>query len=420
MFRVSGTSTRNAGLCVGMATEYTYRFRVYPNKEQRQHLARTFGCARYVYNWGKELRTNAYHGDGESLSYTDTAKRLTKLKKDEDHEWLQEVSAVVLQQSLRNLEQAFTNFFEGRAEYPSFKRKHGRQAARYVGTAFDLKETEHGRKLRLSKMPGLLKVNWSRAMLETPSSCTLTRDPAGRYHVCFAVKRETRDLPKTKQKDRVRSVGIDLGLTDVIVTSDGWTSGNPRYLQKSERRLRKEQQKLSRKENGPNGPSNNWERQRRRVAKAHAKVADQRRDWTGKLTTKLVREYDLIVCETLAVQNMQKNGCLARAISDVGWGLVVRQLEYKAEWYGKTLVKVDRWFPSTKRCSACGHIGESKPLDVREWTCKECGTVHDRDINAAENLRRVGQTRTRGAKPQNAPGDPGKSSKAFELVGSGR
>ena len=402
-----------------METEYTYRFRVYPNKEQRQHLARTFGCARYVYNWGKELRTSAYHGDGESFSYTDTAKRLTKLKKDTDHEWLQEVSAVVLQQSLRNLEQAFTNFFEGRAEYPNFKRKHGRQTARYVGTAFGLKDTEHGLKLRLSKMPGLLKVNWSRAMPETPSSCTITKDPAGRYHVCFSVKREINDLPRTKQKDRVRSVGIDLGLADVVVTSDGWKSGNPRYLQKSERRLRREQQKLSRKEkNGPNGPSNNWERQKRRVAKAHAKVADQRRDWTGKLTTELVKEYDLIVCETLAVQNMQKNGCLARAISDVGWGLVVRQLEYKAEWYGKTLMKVDRWFPSTKRCSACGHIGESKPLDVREWTCKECGTVHDRDINAAENLRRVGQTRTEGIKPSNAPGQPGKTDKAFELVGS--
>lgn len=411
MFRGSGTATSNMGVLVDMATEYTYRFRVYPNKEQRQHVARTFGCARYVYNWGKELRTNAYHGDGESLSYTDTAKRLTKLKKDEDHEWLQEVSAVVLQQSLRNLERAFTNFFEGRAEYPSFKRKHGRQSARYVGTAFDLKETEHGRKLRLSKMPALLKVNWSRAMPETPTSCTITRDPAGRYHVCFAVKRETDELPKTKQ-----TVGIDLGLTDVVVTSDGWKSGNPHYLQKSERRLRREQQKLSRKEKG----SNNWERQKRRVAKAHAKLADQRRDWINKLTMKLVEEYDLIVCETLAVQNMQKNGCLARAISDVSWGEVVRQLEYKAEWYGKTLVKVDRRFPSTKRCSACGHIGETKPLDVREWTCKECGTAHDRDINAAENLRRVGQTRTRGAKPQNAPGDPGKSSKAFELVGSGR
>jgi putative transposase len=329
-----------------MATEYTYRFRVYPNKEQRPHLARTFGCARYVYNWGKELRTNAYHGDGESLSYTDTAKRLTKLKKDEDHEWLQEVSAVVLQQSLRNVEQAFTNFFEGHAESPTFKRKHnkrkhGRQAARYVGAAFDIRETEHGRKLRLSKMPGLLKVNGSRPMPETPTSCTITRDPAGRYHVCFAVKREIDDLPRTKQ-----TVGIDLGRTDGVVPSDGWKSGTPRgtprYLQKSERRLRKEQQKLSRKEkNGPNGPSNNWERQKKRVAKAHAKVADQRRDWINKLTTKRVEEYDLIVCETLAVQNMQrraasaapvKNGCLARAISDVGWGLVVRQLEYKAEW----------------------------------------------------------------------------------------
>ena len=404
-----------------MATECTYRFRVCSLRLQ----------ARYVYNWGKELRTSAYHGDGESLSYTDTAKRLTKLKKDTDHKWLQEVSAVVLQQSLRNLEQAFTNLFEGRAGYPSFKRKHGRQAARYVGTAFDIRETEHGPKLRLSKMPGLLKVNWSRAMPETPSSCTITRDAAGRYHVCFSVKQEIDDLSRTKQNDRVRSVGVDLGLTDVVVTSDGWASGNPRSPQKSEHRLRREQQKLSRKEkNGPNGPSNNWKRQKRRVAKAHAKVADQRRDWIDKLTTKRAREYDLIVCETLAVvQNMQrraasaapvKNGCLARAISDVGWGKIVRQLEYKAEWYGKTLVKVNRWFPSSKRCSACGHTYEEMRLDVRRWQCEECGSHHDRDINAAENLRRVGLTRTEGVKPSNAPGDPGKSSKAFELVGSGR
>jgi len=182
---------------------------------------------------------------------------------------------------------------------------------------------------------------------------------------------------------------------------------------------------LRKERNGPNGPSKTWKRQKRRVAKAQAKVADQHRGWTGELTTKLAREYDLIVCETLTAQNMQrreasaaplKNRCLARAISDVGWGEIVRQLEYKAEWYGKTLVKVDRWFPSTKRCSACGYIGESKPLDVREWTCRKCRTVHDRDMNAAENLRRVGQTRTRGAKPQSAPGRPGKTDKAFELV----
>lgn len=191
---------------------------------------RTLGCARYVYHWGKEPRTNAYHGAGESLSYTDTAKRLTKLKKDDDHEWLREVSAVVLQQSLRKLERAFTNFYEGRAGYPSFKRKHGKQSGRYVGTAFDLKETEHGRKLRLWKMPGLLNVNWSRAMPENPTSCTITKDPAGRFHVSFSVKRAIDDLPRTKQKDRVRSVGLDLGLTDVVVTSAGWKSGNPRYL----------------------------------------------------------------------------------------------------------------------------------------------------------------------------------------------
>jgi len=383
-----------------MEYEYTYRFRLYPNKEQRQVLARTFGCARYVYNWGKELRTNAYHSEGgESMSYTDTARKLTDLKKQEETKWLSNVSAVVLQQSLRNLERAFTNFFEGRAQYPSFKRKHGDQTARYVGTAFDVREG----KLKLSKMPGLVKINWSREMPESPTSCTVTKDASGRYHVCFSVKREIPDLPKTK-----RAVGIDLGLTDVVVTSDGWKSGNPRYLKKSLHRLRREQQKLSRKEKG----SNSWKRQKKRVAKAHAKVKDQRKDWIEKLTTKLIGEYDVICVETLAVQNMQKSGSLARGISDVAWGNLVRKLQYKAEWYGKTVVKIDRWFPSTKRCSDCGHTCDKLPLEIREWKCEECGASHDRDVNAAKNISRVGQTRFQAA------GDQRKPMQGFELAGS--
>lgn len=378
---------------------FTYRFRLYPNKEQRQVLARTFGCARYVYNWAKATRSDAYHGEGENVSFPELSRRMTALKKEEETAWLSEVSAVVLQQSLRNLETAFTNFFEGRAQYPSFKRKHGSQSARYVGSAFDVRDG----KLFLSKMPGLIRVRWSREMTEVPSSCTVTRDASGRYHVSFAVTREIKPLPVTGKVG-----GTDLGITDVVTTSDGWKSGNPRPMKKAKERLRREQKALSRKQKG----SNNWERQRRRVAKAHAKVADARRDFQQKLTTKLIHEYDVLSCETLAVKNMMQNHCLARAISDVGWGEIVRQLEYKAEWYGRTLVKVGRWFPSSKRCSACGHEAENMPLSVRRWACEACGVEHDRDENAAKNISRVGHTRFQ------ARGEMGKSMQGFVLVGS--
>lgn len=382
--------------------KYTYRFRLYPNAEQRQVLARTFGCARYVYNWAKEARTKAYHGEGESPSFAALSRRMTKLKKQEETEWLSEASAVTLQQSLRNLDRAFTNFFEGRAGYPSFKRKHGRQTARYVGTAFDVREDESGKaKLRLSKMPGLIRVNWPRDMEEVPSSCTVTKDPSGRYHVCFSVDKEIDPFPP-----RNKAGGIDLGITDVVTTSDGWKSGNPRPLKKAQKRLRREQQKLSRKEKG----SKNWKRQKQRVAKAHAKVADTRRDFQQKLTTKLVREYDVLSVETLAVKNMMANHCLAGAIADVGWGEIIRQLEYKGAWYGTAVVKVNRWFPSSKRCSDCGHEVSEMPLFVREWTCGECGSVHDRDQNAAINLSRVGHTRAKKFLGK-APGEPGNPSK---------
>lgn len=385
---------------------YTYRFRVYPNKTQRQHLARTFGCARFVYNWAKEAKSNAYHGDGDRWSFARTSREMTKLKRQEETEWLSEVSAVILQQSLRNLETAFTNFFEGRAQYPRFKRKHGKQAARYVGTAFDVREDESGKaKLKLAKMPGLIRIRWSRPMKAVPSSCTVTKDAAGRYHVCFNVEKEIDPLPP-----RNKVGGIDLGITDVVTTSDGWKSGNPRSLGKAKKRLRREQKALSRKQKG----SKSWKRQKRRVAKAHAKVADQRRDFQHKLTTKLVREYDVISCETLSVKNMMQNHNLAGAIADVGWGEVIRQLEYKGEWYGTAVVKIDRWFPSSKRCSACGHEADKMPLSVRKWTCSGCGAHHDRDVNAAKNISRVGHTRFQ------AVGETGKSMQGFELAGSSR
>ena len=407
----------------------TYRYRLYPGEAQKAELARTFGCSRWVYNWALETKTKAYYQDEDSIGFADLSRRLTQQKKSEETEWLQEVSAVTLQQSLRNLNQAFTNFFEGRAEYPSFKSKRGDQTARYVGTAFDIREENGKRKLHLSKMPGLINIRWSRELPSEPSSCTVTKNAAGQYHVCFVCTEEAHLLPRVNGEDSdLAFVGLDLGIESLAVLSTGEKVGNPRWFENEYKRLRREQQKLSRKEKkGPNGPSNNWKRQRKRVAKVHQRIQDRRKDFIDKLTTRLVENFDVIVVENLSVKNMQRrgasaapvqNGNLARHITQAGWGQIVRRLRDKCKWYERTLVIADKWFPSTKRCSACGHIGESKPLDVREWTCSECGTHHDRDINAAKNLSRVGQTRTE-AIASKAPGDLGKPD-AFEIVGSGR
>ena len=385
-----------------MKTKFTaYRFRIYPNQVQRKYLARTFGCVRYVYNWGVSLRclaynaSEAYGAEKKGLTYTETAAILSRHKKKKP--WLKEVSSQVLQQSLRDLDTAYKNFHGKRARYPRFKRKHSRQSARFPRNSFSLKKTAYGLKLYLAKMPGeyLMKVNWHRVMDEEPSSCTVVQESSGRYYVAFVCERQISPLPKTKA-----TVGIDLGLTDVVVTSDGWKSGNPRFLAQALKRLRREQQKLARKTKG----SNNFRRQVRRIAKAHAKVKDARSTWIHQLTKRLVEKYDVICVESLAVKNMQQNRSLARAISDVGWGELVRQLEYKAEWYGKQVVKVNRFFPSSKTCSRCDHICVEMPLDVRHWKCERCGAEHDRDINAAENVHRAGLAQMRGLEPQKAPG----------------
>ena len=386
----------------------TYRYRIYPNEAQKQELARTFGCSRWVYNWGLETKTKAYYQDEESLSFTDLSSRLTSKKKEEETEWLSEVSAVTLQQSLRNLNQAFTNFFEGRAESPSFKSKKGDQTARYVGTAFDIRKENGKQKLRLSKMPGRINIRWSRELPSEPSSCTVTKNAAGQYHVCFVCAEEVKLLPRVNGEDgALEFVGVDLGIESLVTLSTGEKVGNPRWFENEYERLRREQKKLSRKEKG----SHNWERQRKRVAKVHQRIQDRRKDFIEKLTTRLVENFDVIVVEDLSVKNMQQNGNLARHISQAGWSQIVRRLRDKCKWYGRTLVIADKWFPSSQRCSECGHVDGKKPLDVRDWTCSKCSEHHDRDINAAKSLSRVGQTRIQ------APGQLGKTD-MFEVVGT--
>jgi len=349
----------------------SYKYRLYPNEKQRKALACTFGCARYVYNWGLELRKE------EHTSYAESSRRLTLLKR--ETEWLNDVSSVALQQSLRDLQTAFVNFFEKRAEMPSFKKKSHRQTARFVQTSFKL---ESG-KLSLARVPGPIKVRWSRSLASVPSSVTVERDPGGRYFASFVIQ-----FNPVKLHARDKRVGIDMGITDVIVTSDGFKSGNHRHFKRLEKRLARAQRSLSRKQKG----SSNGRKQRLKVARIHARIADSRKDALDRLSTHLVRTYDLICVEDLAVKNMVRNRRLSKAISDAGWGMFIRMLEYKAEWYGGDVVKIDRWYPSSKTCSACSHVVDKLPLGIRTWTCSNCMAVLDRDINAAKNILAVGYT----------------------------
>jgi len=361
-----------------------YKFRLYPTPEQADQLARTFGCARFVYNHFLRVRMDGFFKDKERIGYNETARRLTVLKQQPETVWLCEVSNVVLQQSLRNLDTAFSNFFAKRTKYPSFKSKHGPQSARYTTSGFRIKSGE----LWLAKMSSPLDMRWSRKVKGEVSSVTVTKDAAGRYFASLLVTEEVEALPVVSKES-----GIDLGLKDALITSDGLVFPNPKFYVKSQKRLARAQRSLSRKKKG----SKNRAKARVKVARIYAKVADSRRDWSHKLTTQLIRENQVISAESLSVKNMVKNRSLAKAIHDVGWSEIVRQLDYKAKWYGRTFVQIDRFYPSSKRCSCCGHTLAALPLATRVWVCPECDTQHDRDINAAINIREAGMAILAGA-----------------------
>ena len=373
-----------------------FKFRFYPTDSQRLELAQTFGCVRFVYNWALALRTNSYYQDNESLSYTDTSNALTKLKKDPEKPWLKKVSSVPLQQGLRHLNTAFQNFFKGKTKYPKFKKKSNRQSAHYAPNAFKWKDNQ----LTLAKMDQPLKIRFHRHFEGEPKSVTISVDPSNRYFVSFLVEEELEQWNKSSGQ-----IGIDLGIKDVMVTSKGFASGNPKHYQKYQERLKTLQRRLAKKKRrdpaSPTGArecsprqkgSNNRYKARLKVAKLQAKIADCRQDFLHKLTTQLVRENQAIYTETLAVKNMMANHKLAKAIADCGWGEALRQLQYKCKWHDRMLVAIDRWFPSSKRCNPCGHILDKLPLNIREWICPSCNSLNLRDENAAKNILAVGQT----------------------------
>ncbi len=364
-----------------MEQKRAYKYRFYPTDEQKHVLARTFGCARFVYNWALRQKTDAFYQENKRLYYKDLSEALTCLKQQEEYCWLSEVSSVPLQQALRHLDKAFLNFFEGRAKYPTFKKKRHRQSATYTSNAFKC----DGTSLTLAKMTAPLDIRWSRSLPNgaTPSSVTVSKDCADRYFVSFLVEEDIKQLEPASA-----TVGADLGLKAFVILSTGETIGNPKFFHKDEKKLAKAQRRHARKQKG----SKNRAKARQKVARIHARIADRRYDFLHQLSTRLIRENQTICVESLQVKNMVKNHSLAKAISDLGWSEFVSFLSYKAAWYGRNLVKIDKWYPSSKRCFDCGHLLDSLTLDVRIWTCPECGVVHDRDLNAAQNIHAVGLT----------------------------
>ncbi|MDY7017112.1 MAG: RNA-guided endonuclease TnpB family protein [Nitrospirota bacterium] len=362
-----------------MDIKRAYRFRFYPTPEQKAILARTFGCARFAYNYMLRLRTDTWFERQEKVGYHETSAALTALKKQPEYAWLNEVSSVPVQQALRHLNTAFGNFFAKRAQYPTLKSKHGRQSATYAESAFK----RDGKALKLAKMDEPLNIRFSRTIPKAAKVTTVTvsKDPAGRYFVSMLC-----DDSVGAKAPATAKIGIDLGLTHFAILSTGEKVAAPNAFRRHEARLSVLQRRLAKKRRS----SKNRAKARLKVARHHAKITDSRRDFLHKLSTRLVNENQVIAIESLAVSNMQKNRTLAKSISDAGWSEFSRQLEYKSQWYGRTLIGIESWYPSSKRCSNCGHIIKKLPLSVREWACPECGTTHDRDVNAARNVLAAG------------------------------
>lgn len=364
-----------------------YSYRVYPTPDQQQSLARAFGCARVVFNDGLRARQQARESGEPYISDGELSKRvITEAKRTPERAWLGEVSAVVLQQALADLNAAYRNFFTSltgkrkgrRVAPPRFRsRKDNRQAIRFTKNA-RFAVLPNGR-LRLPKI-GDVQVRWSRDLPAEPSSVTIIRDSAGRYFASFVVQTTDEPLPAADAE-----VGIDLGLTHFAVLSDGTKVTAPQFLRRAARKLRKLQKTLSRKQRG----SNNRKKAVIAVAKAHARVADTRRDWQHKLSTRIIRENQAVYVEDLCVTGLARTR-LAKSVHDAGWASFAGMLEYKAARYGRTFAKIDRFAPTSQACSACGRVDGPKPLSVRSWTCP-CGAAHDRDVNAAKNILAAGR-----------------------------
>ncbi|MFJ5549998.1 RNA-guided endonuclease InsQ/TnpB family protein [Streptomyces sp. NPDC093225] len=396
-----------------------YRYRFYPTEEQAEQLVRTFGACRWVYNEGLRLRSGAWRKHRVPVGFAETCRALTGWRRAAETCWLTEVSSTVLQQSLRHLDAAFGRFFRGVAKHPKPKRKHrSRDAAVYVRTGFRWVEdpTRPGTgDLALAKQAGPLDVRWSRPLPAgaEPVRLIVTRDRAGRFFVSVLVEERIAPLSAVFEAHSraPRAVGLDLGLTALVTLDDGTAVAPPRLMRRYAKKLARLQKELHRKRKG----SQNRDKVRQRIARSYARIGDVRKDLLDQLTTRLVRENQVLVVEDLSIATLvraakgpgrRRKARLNESIRDACWGELLRQLTYKCEWYGRTLVVVDRFFPSTRRCSACHTKGGRLDLSVRKWTCAECGAVHERDVNAAVNLRDEGLRLYRLVAASLPPGRP--------------
>ena len=352
----------------------TYKFRLYPNKRQIELLAKHFGCSRFVYNYFLNQRKEQYRLTGKSDNFYAQCKTLITLKKQKETSWLKEVNSQTLQFAIRSLESAYTNFFKKRTKFPKFKSKHSKNSFTVPQYA-----TVVGGRLFIRKFKDGIKCRVHREIKGKIGKVTITKTPSGKYFVSVFTEEEyTTPLEKTG-----KSIGVDMGLKDLLMTSEGEIFRNNRYTKRYECKLAKAQQHLSRKKKGSRG----FENQRLKVARLYEKIANSRAEYLHKCSISLVRRYDIICIEDLNVRGMTKNHRLAKSVTDASWGKFISMLTYKTEWYGKKVVKVDRFFPSSQTCHVCGYVNKDiKDLSVREWECPECHTHHDRDVNAAINI----------------------------------
>ena len=354
-----------------------YKFRIYPNAGQREFLARHFGCCRYVYNHFLEMRDKAYREDGRHLNYCGTARELSILKGEEETKWLAEVYSHTLQAELRNLDAAYRNFFHKKGKHPRFHGKHDRQSCTFP----DNVKVRDG-DLILPKFKSPLRMKMHRLMKGKIKHAVISRDCVGKYYASILCEEECSYYSKSNQE-----VGIDIGIKEMAVCSNGERISNPKYLEREEKHLKHLQRQLSKKQKG----GRNRRRAQMKVARSHRKVANRRSDYIHKFTSRIVRENQTVCIEDLNIKGMQSNRHLAKSLGSVSFGEIVRQLEYKSRWYGRGFVKVGRFYPSSKTCNHCGHINRGLTLKDREWVCAECGAEIDRDYNAAMNILAEGK-----------------------------